>query len=540
MNDPPRAVAAASRGPLGPWTFGLLAAIPALALLAAERYVFGGEWGFPLDDSWIHLVFARALAAGEGLAFNPGALVAGTTAPLWTALLGLLYLLPGSPLLWAKLAGVALHALSAAATRSLALRLGLSPRRAVLAGALVALSSWLVWSSISGMEVSLATYLIVAGLARHLDERARPALPPLSLLLFGLAALARPEALLLPLLATLDRVLRFARRGDALELDLRQIRDALFGLFVAALVIVSVGLAFLKIWGSPLPTTFSAKSSGPPVWIPELRFLRGVLGLLFAAQPWFVLLAFGGLVESIRRLGTARDRGLLLPLWTFGMPLAAAAMSSGQEIAVGNFGRYFFPLQPTLILLGLLALDRVAWSSWREVRWRGVPLPAGVLALLLLVAPGLGDFAAVFGRYLQARENVEASDVAASRWLAPRLSPEAVLAVNDVGAIKYLLPNRVVDLVGIVTPELIPLRRAGVRAGRDYVAVLADYLERARPDFVLVFPDWFTAPARAPERFQPLRVFRVEHNVAMGGEMMVLYDTPWTRRPLAPEGTDRP
>ena len=31
---------------------------------AAEWYLLGGDAGFPLDDSWIHLQFARNLAAG--------------------------------------------------------------------------------------------------------------------------------------------------------------------------------------------------------------------------------------------------------------------------------------------------------------------------------------------------------------------------------------------------------------------------------------------------------------------------------------------
>ena len=88
----------------------MLALAPPLAFLAAEAYLFDGDWQFPLDDSWIHLVFARSLAHGEGLAFNPGELVAGTTAPLWTALLGLLAALPGSIFLWAKLAGIAAQA----------------------------------------------------------------------------------------------------------------------------------------------------------------------------------------------------------------------------------------------------------------------------------------------------------------------------------------------------------------------------------------------------------------------------------------------
>ena len=40
-----------------------------------------------------------------------------------------------------------------------------------------------------------------------------------------------------------------------------------------------------------------------------------------------------------------------------------------------------------------------------------------------------------------------------ARWLADRLPPEAVLAVNDIGAFGYLLPNRLIDLAGIANPE---------------------------------------------------------------------------------------
>ena len=45
----------------------------------AEAYLLDGSQGFPLDDSWIHLAFARDLATGGGLSINPGELVAGTT-----------------------------------------------------------------------------------------------------------------------------------------------------------------------------------------------------------------------------------------------------------------------------------------------------------------------------------------------------------------------------------------------------------------------------------------------------------------------------
>ena len=42
-----------------------------------------GAGAFPLDDSWIHMQFARNLAEGRGFAYNPGVPVSGSTAPPW-------------------------------------------------------------------------------------------------------------------------------------------------------------------------------------------------------------------------------------------------------------------------------------------------------------------------------------------------------------------------------------------------------------------------------------------------------------------------
>src|SRR5258707_2895949 len=92
---------------------GALLSLAAVAVsvryLLAEIARLKGTLGFPLDDSWIHLQFARNLARGLGLSYNPGHLVTGSTAPLWTALLSLLFLLPGSVLVWTKTLGIVLY-----------------------------------------------------------------------------------------------------------------------------------------------------------------------------------------------------------------------------------------------------------------------------------------------------------------------------------------------------------------------------------------------------------------------------------------------
>src|SRR5882724_7278458 len=41
---------------------------------------------FPLDDAWIHRVYARSFAWGHGFAYNDGVQEAGCTSPLWAVI----------------------------------------------------------------------------------------------------------------------------------------------------------------------------------------------------------------------------------------------------------------------------------------------------------------------------------------------------------------------------------------------------------------------------------------------------------------------
>lgn len=507
------------------------AALPPLALAAAELYLFGDLAGFPLDDPWIHLQFARNLAEGHGLSYDGSRLVAGSTAPLWTALLSLLLWLPGAVEAWVKAAGIALHAASVGVAFVLSRRLALSRPRAALAAVLMALADALVWSSISGMEVALFVLLSLAGISRHLAERADPRLPPVSFLLFGLAALARPEGLLLPLLAAVDRVVAPDRDSRGLVLSGTGARRAAHGLALAAVVIVPVALAYLAISGSPLPTTLAAKSSGPPQWIPQLRHLGAILDLLFAALPLPTLLAAGGAAVLVGRLGGARDRGLLLPAWGFALPVASSMLSSGNELLFGNFGRYFFPLLPVVALLAVLGLEVVPPGALRALGLGRLRLPLAVpVVLALLVVPAAARTLRGGGLYLQARANVEDSDVAAADWLAANVPPDALLGLCDVGVVKYRLPNPIVDLAGIISPERQEFfQRMRREHGLPWPQALRLWLEQVRPEVIVIYPRWFPLLDKDPARFPVLHRISIEDNIAMGGDQLVVYATPWTR-----------
>lgn len=212
----------------------------------AQAVLLDGQIGFPLDDSWIHQQFARNLARGDGLSFQPGELVAGSTAPLWTALLSLLFWLPGNVVLWTQLAGIALYLAGGWALWRLARALDLGRGAASFATALGLGTSWWAWSALSGMEVPLFVFLTLVGVERHLRERDGPGRPPVALWLFAVGALLRPEGALLLLLALVDRLLVWRRDGAGLRLAAPAWRPLAVGLGAALLVLVPV-LAFFAL-----------------------------------------------------------------------------------------------------------------------------------------------------------------------------------------------------------------------------------------------------------------------------------------------------
>ncbi len=513
------------------------ALVACVVYLAAELFLVG-RLGFPLDDSWIHLQFARNLADGFGLSYNPGHLVTGSTAPLWTALLAPLLLLPGNVVVWTKLLGIAFHLASVAVAWRLGREMGLSRGLATLSAALMLTTSWLVWSALSGMEVPLFIFLSLGGMVLHLRERQNPDRPPLAAPVFAVAALARPEGLLLLVLAFFDRLVILEREEEEGPLLWRRprLKPIVVGALLAALALA--GTVFFYRWagGSFLPTTFGAKGGGLRSLMPSLAYVYTVLGIWFRSQPFLLMLAGAGVVALLARLGTSRDRGLLPALWVIGLPMAYSLMSPSPTKLMGNFGRYYFPLIPVVILLGVLGLEPAAKALGPSARTgtkdRGIRVPLGALLAGAILATAFWGFAQNAVRYARNVANVEDSDVQVARWLGERVSPQALLAVNDIGAIKFLLPNPVLDLAGIANPE-IRAEVGGIMAASDLTwdDAMVEAIARRQPDYVVVFPKWLKGLDGDP-RFLPVHVIKIPDNITMGGDEIVVYATVWTRYPL--------
>ena len=468
------------------------AALPLALFVLVERAVAGTS-GFPLDDSWIHLHFARNIAEGHGFAYNPGRPVAGSTAPLWTLLLAAGALVSGPSVAMAKILGVGCALGAAMVSRRAALAWGAPPVVALLTGVALLWTGPLAWGALSGMEVTLAALLVAGALLALARDRTA-----WTVSLASLAVLARPEAaLLLPFLA--------------LAGPLRLGRLSAFVLVPAVVLAPAVAFAWMTV-GAPLPATAAAKVEGGLVgWLGGLReplsqtflvrpqaFAGEWLVWLFrthALLPLAVLPALPLAWRHDRRLGIV---GLALLAHPLGMALIAPYR--GPSFQEGRYSIHLLPLVLVVLAVGLGGVierrRRVALGLWLA------------LALWTLVPAAQ--------RYAWGVQNIDAMQVQIGRWVDANLPRRARLAVNDIGAIAYFSRREIFDLMGLVTPEILPYRREGEDG-------IVRFVGEVCPDYVIVFPSWFPRLAARTDLLEPVHRVTLPRVQVAGGPEMVVY-----------------
>lgn len=502
----------------------------AIIVLAVVGAAAGGtlveSWttvpGFPLDDSWIHLQFARNLADGQGFSFNPGVPSSGSTAPLWTILLSVPLAAGLSPVLAGKLLGVALVALTAVSGAMLARRLDGSAWCALLAGVAIAISPRVVWAGLSGMEVPLYMALTTLSLLLYARASEAPAAPGVGwAVCAGLAGWARPETLVAGGVLALAWMLDGARDETG-----RRARGWWRPLAVLATIVLAFIAFNLWVGGRPLPNTFYAKhyGMGTVASLGEGRLADAALDAarypvnLTGELIWW-LASHGGLlfgaalpgVLLLLRPGAARKRAGLTVLGVLVATPLAKGLVAPQPIMLVHDGRYVLHL----LVLGLVVCA-VGVSALSALT--GARRTLAALAVAALAQIGGATYAAM-STYAAEVKNINDLQVRTGLWLAAHTAPDARIATNDIGAIAYFSRRVILDTEGLITPDAIWDKRMW-RIDR--------FLARSRPDVVVIFPAWYPYLAQRGDFLH--EVTRISaHKVIAGGESLVIYRTRWTR-----------
>jgi len=438
-----------------------------------------GTVGFPLDDGWIHQTYARNLARGDGWTYVPGQPSAGATAPLWVLLLVPGYWLGATAVCWVLLLGLLqIWGLAWLAYRSWPSLSSHGGWWLLGAGLVIGLEWHLLWAALSGMETLFMAGLILgvlAWLARVEMKVASDGGAGDKKVWFGIGALVglgiwvRPEAVTL-----LGPVLFVSVLMQAQTMRDRWVRAgwSLLGslsLFIPYLV--------FNWWlaGNWWPNTFFAKQAEYAVLrdAPLLtRLIQQPIPLLIGVGvillPGFVFY----MVQSIREQRWARVAG---GLWLIGF----IGLYAVRLPVTYQHGRYMIPAIPVLVLWGLAGTAAlVGGKQPGRLRWIASRVAAATIATLLVLFWWLGldsftkDVAVINGEMVKV-----------ASWLATNAEPDDLIAAHDIGAIGYFTERELLDLAGLISPDVISFIRDEQK--------LADYLDEKCPVYLVTFPDWY-------------------------------------------------
>ncbi len=491
-----------------------------------------GSPALPLDDSFIHLQFARRLAEGHWFSYTEGAgYSSGATSLLWPLCIAPFIALGVRGLnaifvVWAM--GCALHAAVALETARVAARLA-GRWIGFAGGALCFAFAAFTWFAYSGMETIAATWILIRGV-RVAAERAEPAAercftwaPPASatsVALTGLCApLIRPEGAIISVIACIVLVREFRGRG-------------VFAPRLARLLLAAVGPLIIPLqhWiftGHSSSATATVKWLALDPYLDREQLLAAtmanvdLLGTdLLNGGRWTSLFVPEGMAYAlglgVLALGVAAWR--LERPWSaaFVMLVALATLAPcSYSTMLWNRVRYIWPFAPAWFVAILVFNNEIAQFLGRRfhpnAKMLGTMLSFGAIAPLVMKLPTAVQDVATSARAIHRQQ------VKLGMWARDALPENAVIGVNDTGAIAYLSNRRTFDVVGLTTEGEAGYWAQG--AGSRF-----EHYERvgasALPTHYLVYPGWMGMDAVLGER---LFEATVHEQSILGGATKVAY-----------------
>ena len=429
-----------------------------------------------IDDAYISFVYARHIADGQGFVFNPGDHVLGTTTPLYTLLLALLYKITAIslPSLSVGVAALA-DGISFMLVHSLARYAGVSRIMALLAAITASSTPLSLFFARSGMETSVITCLTLLALWLFVSENEAG-----WGIACGVAVLVRPDAALLT---------------GTLLLSQCWYRHAVPRRALAAILAIPVPWLIWSTWyfGQPIPQSVLAKSRmlyATTIYDSARTVGGDAASLLFgqASSPWGVAVFVVSWVIAWVEVG--RLASVYHAILVFEALFASSYAVSGAH-AVGVEHWYLVPLIPLYSLTLWIAIGAIC----RHVRpaLRTVAVIAAGTAIALAQSSGLS--VATHGRFAVLPAAISAPEREQAYWQAcqalnPLSSKRTIVAAPEVGTMGYYCHATILDTAGLITrgvSRYYPVPADQLVPGVGY-AVPRQLIADTKPAYLVAFP----------------------------------------------------
>lgn len=486
----------------------VLLAVVAGIYLIYSSYKTNGYFGFPLDDPWIHLTFAKNLIEYGSLSYYKNELAtSGSTSPLYTLFLSALFLFHNNEFIISYLAGILFGSLLIYMMIKISLKhFGNNVSFVFLAAILAAVQPKLNLINVSGMETSMFIFLIAASLFAYQSKKM-----VLLGVFLGLTVWCRPDGFVLWMAVAIDFILikTYLKKSSDNAAENKISNKEMLNAFFIALALAAAYFIFnYFLSGSILPNTYKAKieyyresdrafflendvlkyfteAELAGIWIPFIIYIAVIISSFIRKEhnPYLVYFLF--------------IIGLIL-VYYIKLPFAH------------RFGRYLLPVLPFYILIAIAGLKTILDFIYTKVSKGNVALPNIIIVLFSVSMIGLSVYytLSISKDYNFICKYHNDRHVAAGKWLNKNTNESDIIAAHDIGAIAFYGERKIIDMAGLVTPEL-----ATHINDRMYSEYMNNYLAKQKVDYIVTLRNWFEVVNDKPvffpvNEFEFLEIFK--------------------------------
>lgn len=263
-----------------------------------------------------------------------------------------------------------------------------------------------------------------------------------------------------------------ALRRDGWRINLRAGLDLALGFILLFAPYLAFNQALAGAWW---PNTFFAKQAEYAILRQQPLMLRllqqaelPLIGVGIVLLPGFIY----RLALAIRRREWAVLAGAI---WFLGY----LGLYAWRLPVTYQHGRYVIPAMPVYLL----------WSFVGAVEW--IDLHAAQMlrrvvgrAWAIMIAAILLGFWFLGARsYAMDVGFIESQMVETAQWVNRNTPVNSLIAVHDIGAMGFFGKRNLVDMAGLVSPDVIPFIRDEIH--------LSQYLNHQEVDYLVTFPNWY-------------------------------------------------
>lgn len=491
-------------------TFAIIATITSCMYYLSTMLTISDP-GFALDDSWIHLQYARTIFEGTPWEYSPEYPSTGSTSPLWSAILSLVFFFTSDQygIVWSVyIISTTFYIGCTYLAGRIVTNYLEHPGWGYMTMSAFVLIPRNTWLMLSGMETPLFVFILLFSI--WLLDKKETQYDLVLGVVAGLAFLSRPEGILIALCIPIRFLIIVLRREASKERFGLFILSGIFAILVAAPWI----LHCLVTTGYPLPDTFYVKVHVPQAF--EIIAWDNHWSAIVYSMLHMPLAIFLGWILVIK----GKPFVLVIPV-----TLTVLYRICTPYAAVINNSRY---LVPVIDLFLIVAITSAAWSLkfiWKKIGEidyeRELNYTTIFLLAFVIITPMISPYISQAPFFGKAVGNINDMQVNIGHWLNENTPPDAVFATHDVGALRFFSERTLIDIVGLVSPDIIHRNMTE--------SEIVQYLYDHDCNYFVYFDDIFSwwkqfFPSNA---YSKIYTVVLPENVICGRDTMSVFEIHW-------------